>query len=188
MRALLFRWLNIPLLILLSLGILILQTTLFRSESLHYLQPEFFLIFVIWMAIKRPFFEGGVLTLVFAHLAEISSGVTSGVLYLTFILLFLITRLLHRVLLLANKAHWVIYAWVSFVLSKAFLLFILNGFGLAERHLQHTLTTVFFGACVTGVTALALFPLLSKLDWVTYKDPRARDALFEDTIVEEDSF
>ena len=71
MTRLILRALNAPLLLLLvTLGVAALSS-LFTEYPLIYLQPNLVLIAVIWCALRRPFIEGGILTLIIAENAEI---------------------------------------------------------------------------------------------------------------------
>ena len=89
MTRLLLRSLNSPALVLLALLGIAIQTSLFSFWPLSYVQPDIVLLLVIWCALRRQFFEGGVITLIvmasmtkadFGELIESRTQLITGVL------------------------------------------------------------------------------------------------------------
>ena len=146
MIRILLRALN-PLLLLLGMLLLIaLQTSLFQSPPVSYFQPDVVLLAVVWMALRREFIEGGILTLIMAEIAEIHSSSPQGVLMLSLMAVFLALHFARRVLVIPTFSSLLFLTlWVS-IGWRVFHLLVLGFLGLAGQQWIHTLSLALPGA------------------------------------------
>ena len=96
MKARLLKALNIPGLMILALIFLTLQSTLFTNKALAFFQPDVVLFLVLWVAMKRDFTEGGLLTLLFGYCVELQSAATSGLFLCDYMFIFMLARFLYK--------------------------------------------------------------------------------------------
>ena len=167
------------------LGVAI-QTSLFTFFPLYMIQPNIVLLAVLWCALKRDLLEGGILTLIFSHVAEIHSGSPRGVLLLSFMFVFLSVRALNRYLVFPDRQSifsLVFFAEAGWRLSVLAILFRL---GMGDQQVGHTLLFLLPGSIIQVVFSIWLFPLFEKLDIRTFKDPRVRQALDDELHLEEE--
>ena len=177
MLRIFLRLLNAPALILIvALGMAI-QTSLFASQPLSYIQPDVALITVIWIALRRGFTEGGALTLILASIAESHSAAPQGVLLCTYMAIFLLVRISSRVLVLPHHTSLVLLAIACVVAWKLLLLAMVALLGGGSNQWRHTLLYLSPGAIVNGLLSFWAFRWLEKFDWATFKNPRAHQAL-----------
>ncbi|OFZ76807.1 MAG: hypothetical protein A3K03_08085 [Bdellovibrionales bacterium RIFOXYD1_FULL_44_7] len=177
MIRLFLRAINAPTLILLVAIGVALQTSLFSSYPLMYLQPDVVLIAVIWCALKRNFIEGGILTLIFANIAEIHSAAPQGLFFLTYMFIYLLVRATARVLVMPNLASLILVTMCSSIVWKFSYMGVLHLLGDASNQWRHLLSLLFPGAVMEGVIGIWLYRMLERFDWVTYKNIRARQQL-----------
>src|SRR4051812_44363716 len=84
--------LNAPAIVLLVSFAIALQTSLFASYPLYFIQPDAILLVVIWCALRRNFTEGGILTLILANIGEIHSSAPQGLMMICYMMIYLIVR------------------------------------------------------------------------------------------------
>lgn len=188
MNPLLLRYSNTPLLLTMAIVGIGIQTSFFSFYPLNYLQPDILLLLVIWMAFKRPLIEGGVLILVFSEIAEVHSSGTRGIFYVGYMSIFLLIRFLNRLLIFQNFQSLIGVTLFSSILWKIISLLLLYFLSYGDNQWRHTLALLLPGALMQGILGIWVFRGLERFDWVTLKDPRARDALREDTILTEEGF
>lgn len=188
MNPLMIRSLNTPLLIAIVLVGIGIQTSFFSFYPLNYLQPDLILFLVIWMSFKRSWLEGGILTLLFAEIAEIHSSGTRGLYFVTYMTIYMTLRVMNKLLLFRNFQSLIGVTLFSSVLWKISSLILLYFLGYGAQQWKHTLSLLLPGALMQGVLGIWVYRLLEKIDWVTMKDPRARDAMRDEAILMEDSF
>lgn len=162
--------------ILVAIGIAI-QTSLFNSYPLSYLQPDVVLIAVVWCGLRRSFSEGGTLTLIFAEIAEIHSSAPQGILLLSYIIIFLLVRLSDRILVIPRLSSYVILTLACSILWKFTYLIELRLLGIGANQWKHMLSLLFPGAVMEGVFGIWIYRWLDRFDWHTFKNLRARQAL-----------
>src|SRR4051812_25301505 len=83
------------------LGIAV-QTSFFNWYPLYYFQPDLVLTVVVWCALQRSFTEGGILTLFLAQIAETHSGSPKGLYLMMYMGIYLLVRVLSRVIMLES--------------------------------------------------------------------------------------
>jgi len=186
LNQLVLKWLNPVLLVLFVLIASAIQTSLFNSYPLLYLQPDCILLAVMWVSLKRPFTEGGILTLIFANIAEVHSSATQGVLLLTYMLIFLILKALDRYLLLRQLTSLVSLTLFVSIAWKLLSLGLLLLLGVASNQWRHTFTLLLPGAVMEGVVSIWVFRWLEKFDIVTQRDARSQRSLGDELHLEEE--
>lgn len=188
MNPLMLRYSNTPILIALVLIGIGLQTSFFSFYPLNYLQPDLILFLVIWMSFKRSWLEGGVLTLLFAEIAEIHSTGTRGLYFATYMGVFMTLKVMNKLLLFQNFQSLIGVTLFSSIFWKLSTLALLYFLGYGSQQWRHTLSLLLPGALMQGVLGIWVYRGLSKIDWFTLKDPRARDAMRDESILSEEDF
>ena len=171
MKQLVLQFFNPPIFFLLVVLGVVLQTSLFNAYPLIYLQPDLVLICVVWCALQRTFFEGGVLVLLFSQIAEIHSSAPQGMFMCGYMAVFLIVRVLARLLVLGRLATWIQLVLFASVFWKLLSLFFVSLMGLAANQWKHTLVLLMPGAVMDGIVSIWLFRFLYRFDRSTYKAP-----------------
>ncbi len=186
MNQLILRWFNPILLVFFVLVGTAVQTSLFNSYPLLYLQPDCILIAVIWISLKRPFTEGGILTLIFGNIAELHSSTTQGVMLVTYMVVFLALRILDRYLLLRQLTSLVSLTLFVSIAWKLVSLLILVLLGIGENQWRHTFTLLLPGAVMEGVVSIWLYRWLAQFDALTHRDARSRHTTGDEMQLEEE--
>jgi len=177
MIRLVLQALNAPAMVLfVGIGVA-LQTSLFTSYPLNYLQPDVILIAVIWCSLRRGFVEGGILTLLFADIAEIHSASPAGVLLVTYMGVFLMVRLASKLVVITGMTTTIILTLAASIFWKFAYLAVLLALGAGSNQWRHLFSLLFPGAVMEGLIGIWLYRWLDRFDWVTYKSDRARQML-----------
>lgn len=188
MTRILLRYVNAPALLLLVILGVALQTSLFASYPLMYLQPDVVLIVVVWCALRRGFFEGGLLTLIVAEIAESHSASTRGLFLITYMAIFLLVRLASRLFVIPSLASLVMVTILASIAWKLGTFGVLRLLGAEANQWRHTLVLLLPGAVVEGAAAIWIFRWLERFDLATYKNPRAQKALDDEYQILDDEF
>jgi hypothetical protein len=173
MNRIILKFLNPPILIIITLLCVVIQTSLFQSWPLLYLQPDFILLAVVWCALKRNFEEGGIITLIVANIAEVHSAAPAGLFLTTYMLVYLGIRGASQIIVIPGRLSIVMVTMFSSIVWKLEGLWILHFLGAAGNQWKHTVTLLFPGAVIEGVVSIWFFRALEKFDWMTYKNARA---------------
>lgn len=176
MTRILLRFFNFPGLILLTLLGMAVQTSLFSFWPLTYLQPDLFLLVVIWMALKRGMFEGGVLILIVSDFAELHSAAPQGLLMLSYITVFLGMRALARLIVIPDLSSLVMVTLFVSVFWKLECLLMLHLLGAGGNQWRHTLLYLFPGSVIEGLLSIWVYKFLDQFDRVTFKKVRQEHA------------
>lgn len=188
MIRLVLRFLNGPILVLfVAVGIAV-QSSLFASWPLLYLQPDIVLLAVVWCALRRNFTEGGAITLIAAEMSEIHSATPQGLYLICYMTVFLLVRSASRFLVIPSLFSYAMLTLASSVAWKLTGLIVLYLLGASGNQWKHTLTFVFIGAAVEGVISIWVYKWLEKFDWVTFKNARAEHALDEELQLNSEGF
>jgi hypothetical protein len=177
MNRMILRALNTPLLLLMVMLGIALQTSLFYSYPLLYLQPDIVLLAVIWCGLRRTFLEGGILTLILGNIAEIHSGVPQGIFLTSYMIIYLAIRGFAQVALIPRLSTLILITLISSVAWKLLNLGMLHFLDLSANQWKHTIALIFPGAVMQGIIGVWVYRFLERYDWVTYKDPRARQMM-----------
>ncbi len=180
MTRIFLRILNAPILILLCIIGVALQTSLFRFYPLNYLQPDIILLGVIWFSIYRNFTEGGCLTLILADIAEIHSSTPQGVFLICYIAVNLLVRALSHWLVMRDLTSIVILTLGMSIFWKLSCLFVLYLFGLGPNQWKHTAALLLPGSIMAGVLSIWVYRGLEWFDRITYKDIHSKKFLEEE--------
>lgn len=186
MNRLLLSYLNAPFLMVLAMVAVALQGALFSFYPLDLFRPDFILFAVIWCAHRRNFIEGGILTLIFAEIAEIHSGSPRGYFAIVYMSAYLILYALTKYLMFSNRRSLVTLSAWSSVGTKLIGLIFLRVLGIADRQWENTLTYLLPGAMAQAALALVIFPALEKFDILTFKDPKVRERLQDELHLDEE--
>ncbi|MCC7440109.1 MAG: rod shape-determining protein MreD [Bdellovibrionales bacterium] len=186
MNRIILRHLNFPFLVLLAVLTAAIQTSLFSFYPLMYLQPDLLLLFTVWFALRRRFVEGGVLVLIVGEIAEIHSSAPSGMFLVSYMTCYLSLRAMARYLVVTRLSSLVSLTLFASVLWKLVGLLVLALMDSAAHQWRHTFALMPFGAAMTGLAGVWVFGWLEKLDWATYKDPRAAQALEDELRLSEE--
>jgi hypothetical protein len=172
-NQILLRYLNAPLLLLLTLLGLGIQTSLFSFWPLQYVQPDLVLFIAVWMALRRSFLEGGILTLLTADFAELHSAVPQGVFLMTYLTVFLSVRALSKLIVIPNLSSLIVITVFVSVFWKLETLLILHLLGGGAHQWKQTLLYLFPGAVSEGVLGFWVYRALDRYDTLTFKRRRA---------------
>lgn len=185
MKRLVWRLLNAPLLFLILALSVSLVTSLFNSYPLHYFQPDLIFILVIWCALRRTFTEGGVLTLLFALLAENHSSCPQGYYMSMYMALYLLMRLFSRFFVISQFSALLSVTMGGMAFFKFIHLFFLSLFGLADRQFGHVALMILPNVAMAGLVGSFAYRYLEIFDRVTYKSERSRQLIEDELLVEE---
>lgn len=184
MIRLVLRAINSPALILLfTIGVAI-QTSLFATYPLMYLQPDVILLAVVWFSLRRGFTEGGVLTLILSNIAEVHSSAPQGLFMIAYMAIYLLVRLLSKLLVISHSSSVILLTLGASVVWKLTTLGVLHLMGLGANQWRHTLVLLLPGAVMVGVTAIWMYRFLEWFDWVTYKNAKARQMLEDELLLD----
>ena len=184
MTRVILRMLNSPALVMLVAIAVGIQTSLFASYPFLYLQPDLVLLAVIWCGLKRSFLEGGILTLIFANIAEIHSSAPHGLFLISYMIIYLGVRVAARVLVMPALSSLVILTLCASLVWKLSSLGVLHLMGLSRNQWRHMLVLLFPGAVMAGASSIWIYRWLEKFDWVTYKNERAHQMLEDELQLE----
>ncbi|MBL7714631.1 MAG: rod shape-determining protein MreD [Bdellovibrionales bacterium] len=182
MTRIVLRILNPWLFVLSVILVVALQTSLFQLPLMKTLQPDWVLLAVVWCGLERSFYEGGILTLIFAYLMEIHSAAPQGTFLLTYILVFFLIRIAAHALVLPNRSSLVLLCMGSVAAWKILNLALLGYLGLGTAPLHHFFINLIPSALATGASAWFLLPWLEWFDRKTYKSHRAFHLLDDEII------
>jgi cell shape-determining protein MreD len=188
MTRILLRALNGPILLILILIGLAIQSSIFSSWPLLYFQPDIVLLAVVWCGLRRGFEEGGLLTLLMAEICELHSSAPGGVYLISYMVVYLLVRGAARILVIPTLFSYAMLALGSSIVWKLTGLLVLYLLGASSNQWKHTLTFLFVGAAVEGVFAIWIYRWLDKFDWVTFKNARADHALEEELQLDSEGF
>mgnify|MGYP000443934747 CR=1 FL=1 len=188
MTRILLRALNGPILISFVIVAIALQSSLFSSWPLSYLQPDVVLLVTIWCALRRSFVEGGIITLLIADIGEIHSAAPQGLYLVSYMVIFLLMRAACRFLVIPSLFSYAILTLLSSVLWKLIGLLMLYLLGVSANQWKHTLTFLFVGAAVEGVISIWIYRWLDRFDWLTFKHARAEHSMDEELQLDSEGF
>ena len=183
MNRLLLRTLNAPIFVLLVALSVAIQSSLFRSEFLSILQPDFVVIAVIWCGLRRSFTEAAILTLIFGEIAEIHSSSPQGILTLCYVGVLLLSMASLKLLVLKGRRSWVLVSLIGSVLWKGLFLGLLYLLDLIDNQWRHTLILLIPGALSTAGFSYVLFRYLEKFDDWSWKSEKVRNAIEGDLLL-----
>lgn len=165
------------LMVVLAVG---LQSAIFADYPLNLLQPNIVLLTVIWCALRRGFFEGGLLTLIFAYVAELHSASPQGAFLILYMAIYLLLRLAIAVLVVPTEGALVGLTLAISTIEKMILIFLFRTLVIPLGDWKEHLFTGVMGALVNASLGAWVFKWLDRFDWVTYKNAKARQLLEND--------
>ena len=186
MKVRLLKALNTPGLIFVALIFLTIQSTLFTNRTLAFFQPDAVMFLVLWVAMKREFAEGGVLTLLFGYSVELQSAAPAGLFLCNYMFLFLLAHMLYRNFHILNKRALVLVGMSAGILSRIDILFILYLLNKADNQWFHTIQLLAPTAIVHGALIIPIFTFLHRFDIWTLKNPDAEHRYERDFYLDEE--
>jgi hypothetical protein len=186
MKIGILKILNIPGLMVIALIALALQGTLFNNVSLAFFQPDVILFLVLWLAMKRTFAEGGVLTLILAYLVELKSGVPQGLFLTHYMMIYLGTRFLYRNFRVWNRRSLILIGVGAAVISRLNILFLMYLLNKSDNLWFHTLQLLAPTAIIHGILIPFVFRFLHRFDFLTFKNPEAEHRYERDFHLDEE--
>ncbi|MDR3606485.1 MAG: hypothetical protein P4M08_03790 [Oligoflexia bacterium] len=184
MIRLLLRTSNAPALLLIAMIGVAIQSSFFSFWILNYFQPDVLLLLVIWFALRRPFVEGGVLTLIVAEIAETHTAAPSGLFMICYMATFLSLRGAARLLVIPDIASLMLLTLFTSVFAKVIDMGVFRLLGGSRAQVQHMIVFIFPTALVNAMLGKWLYRWLEKLDWATFKNIRAERLLGDDLNLE----
>lgn len=166
------RWLKYfnPFLFLLCfLFVTAVQTTLSKTHLLGWLHLDFWVLAIVWFGLRRSFEEGGLLTLLVAHLTELQSSSPAGLFSQSLMLLFFSIRFANQIFIIQSLKDycWSVF-WGTWVWKFFFWNLGLFFFGVSSSVIDLLLETIFHSFLNTGV-AFFIFQGLEKYDFITHQ-------------------
>jgi len=186
MKVRLLKALNFPGMIVIALLMLTLQSTLFTNQTIAFFQPDMMIFLVLWVAIKRDFTEGGILTLLFGYCVELQSGAPKGLFLADYMLIFLTARFLNRNFQILNRRSLILVGIGAALFSRFNVLFILYLLNKAENQWFHTVQLLAPTAIVHGILIPFVFRFLHRFDIWSLKNPDAEHRYERDFYLDEE--
>jgi hypothetical protein len=179
---------NAPGLVLIAALGIALQTSLFRYWPLSYIEPDTVLVMVIWLALRRNFTEGGVLTLILSDIAEIHSAAPQGLFLICYMIIYLAVRAASRILVIPNLSSYMLVVLFSSVIWKLSGLAVIHFLDSSANQWRHTLLFLFPGAIIEAVISFWFFRKLEQYDLATFKHARTEHQLEDEILLESEGF
>ncbi len=173
MKARLLKLSNFPGILIIALLALTIQSTLFNHPSIAFFQPDFLLFFTLWVAIRREFVEGGILTLLFGYLVEIHSAAPQGFFLCTYMAVYFIARFLYQQFQISSSKVLVLVGISFSIIMRLLILFILYLLNRSENAWHHTLQLLAPTILSHAILIVITFRVLQRFDNWTLKNPDA---------------
>ena len=186
MKVRLLKLLNVPGMIFITLIFLTVQSTLFTNKTLAFFQPDAVLFLILWVAMKRKFAEGGLLTLALGYCVELQSAAPAGLFLCNYMFIFLATHFLYKNFQILNKRTMILVGLSAGVFSRLNILFILYLMNKADNQWFHTLQLIPPTALIHGVIIVPIFQFLNRFDIWTLKNPDAEHRYERDFYLDEE--
>lgn len=180
MTRIFLRLLNAPILFLLACLAVAFQSAFFLAYPLNWIQPDILLLMVIWLGLKREFTEGGVLTLLLGHLAEIHSSSPSGTMLVSYMATFLLVRFSSRLVVIPHHRDWIRLTLAASVVWKLCSLLVLDYLDKAGLQWRHTLAHLVPGGIATAALGHWIYPAFDAFDRATHRNLRLEQRLSDD--------
>jgi hypothetical protein len=161
------KGLNILLFIFLLLVGISIQTSLLSGGPVIWVQPCFPALIVSWAAIKRPFEQGGIMTLCVGFAAQMHTSAPSGFLGLSLVFIFCHGYTLSKMFFLQSRKLFSLLTGLHFIIYRLSIWALVWVFYSKTTDPLHLAKECAFGAAATALVAMLVFPLFEKLDEVT---------------------
>lgn len=158
---------------MIALFALTIQSTLFNHPSIAFFQPDFLIFFTLWVAIRREFIEGGILTLLFGYLVELHSAAPQGFFLCVYMSMYLLARFLYQQFQISNNKVLALVGIGFSVFMRLITLFILFLLNRSNNVVHHTLQLLAPTIMSHGILIFITFKVLNRFDNWTLKNPDA---------------
>ncbi len=185
MKRSLLRFFSGPAFVLLMTVALAVQSALFNSYPISYFQPDFVLLAVIWCALRRTFTEGGVLTLIFAAIAESHSSAPQGFFMICYMAIYLGMRTFSRFFVISQFSSLIMVTMGASFTWKILQLIVVAFLGEFESQWYHTLVQTLPSVGMAGLFGLWVYRALEKFDRFMFMSERSEQLIEDELLVEE---
>jgi rod shape-determining protein MreD len=173
MKAKLLKMTNLPGILAFALLALALQSSLFNHPSIAFFQPDFLIFFTLWVAIRRSFIEGGILTLLFGYLTELHSAAPQGFYLCVYMTIYLSARFLYQQFQITNSRILALVGILYASFARLMTLFILFLMNRTDNVLIHTFQLIAPTIFTHAILIVITFKWLMRFDNITLKNPDA---------------
>jgi cell shape-determining protein MreD len=170
MNRLILRNLNLPILILLTAIAIALQTSLFASWPLRYFQPDFVLLVVIWCALHRKLWVGGLITLLIGEAAELHSSVPQGVFLVSYMAVYLLVRAADKLFQLPTENSMVKLTLFCSTMWRGCVMLTMVLLSGHRNAVKQMFVQVVPGAVMAAVFGIWVYRALARFDVLTFID------------------
>lgn len=185
MKRLWLRFLSGPAFVLLVAMALAVQSSLFNFPILHHFQPDLVLLAVIWCALRRTFTEGGILTLLFAVVAESHSAAPQGFFMICSMIVYLGMRGFSRFFVISRFSSLIMVTMGAQILYSLLQLALIAFLGEFESQWRHTLIQLLPSAGMAGLFGFWVYRGLDAFDRLMFKSERSEQLTEDELLVEE---
>lgn len=155
--------------------VLSIQTTIFGSFPLSFIQPDIVLLMAVYFGFRRGLYEGGLLVALFALGAEAHSSSGEYFFFTLYLYAFVIAKMLSRSVLVPDMASSMGIVATLALFKRLGVILLLGTYGQSSgvwwSFLTHVVPSVL---AQTALTPL-LFSWFTRLDMRTWKDQHADD-------------
>jgi cell shape-determining protein MreD len=182
------RALNSPLLLILMMIAVALQSSLFTSGWMRHFQPDFVLILVVWLGLRRGFMEGGIMTLLLANLNEVHTAAPQGLFLISYMLVYFAVRITSRLFVIPNLFSYSLLTGGYAIFFRIICMIILYLLGSFSFHWGYGLSSLILTAITQTVFSRWIFRWLERFDWFTYKNSKAARVMDEELQLEGEGY
>ncbi len=157
---------------LLGTFLLVVQTSIFPALPKWLGKPDLLFMVMIFLALRMPVFQGGVLTLLFGLEMDIFSGVFLGLYPLIYLIIFLVVRLISKILAFGDVAQQIPLMVASYLFMTSGI-FIGQSLLAPKGFLLWSWPDVFLRMLILAIMAVPMFFLLDHFfDFFEHRGPK----------------
>lgn len=184
----LLRALNSPILLIIMMIAVALQSSLFASGWVRHFQPDFVLILVVWLGLRRGFAEGGIMTLLLANLNEIHTAAPQGLFLIGYMLVYFAVRIITRLFVIPHLFSYSLLAGGCAIFFRVVCMIVLYLLGSLSFHWRYGLSSIVLTAIAQTAFSTWIFRWLDRFDWLTYKNSKAARIMDEELQLEGEGY
>ncbi len=169
------RKINFGIYLVLTLFIVIVQSTIFSYFPLNYIQPDLFLILVIFLGLRRDSIEGASLVMIGSIIMEMHSSAAPNFLFSLYLYAFVIAQCLSKMVIISDLPSAISVVAGLTILKKIGLLVLYGIYGLLSNSIKHFFIYLIPGIIIQVIITPACFAWFRQIDLKTYKDKHAED-------------
>lgn len=169
------RKVNFGLYLVIVIGIVTMQSTIFGYFPLNYIQPDLLLILAVYLGFRRDIIEGGIFVILASMILEAHSSTSSHFFLTTYLYAFLIAKILSRTVVVPDLLSSIGIVTALSLLKKIGLLLLIGMYGNASNGFRHFFVYLVPGLAIQALLTPLCFAWLTKIDLRTYKDEHSED-------------